>query len=161
MNHLLIETQTEAQTLRLGRLLADLIPAGTTVALTGTLGAGKTRLVQAIAEALGVPGDRVVSPTFTLCNEYSGRSPIYHLDLFRIADEDELSELGLEEYFASEGITFVEWADRFPHALPSARIEIQIELLGVTSRQFGIGTTTSDGESFLKALSQQWSDRLD
>ena len=161
MHHLVIETHSESQTLRLGRLLADLIPSGTTVALNGTLGAGKTRLVQAIAMAQGVPCDRVVSPTFTLCNEYSGRNLIYHLDLFRVNDEDELFELGLEEYFSSDGITFVEWADRFPHALPSARIEIQIELLGATSRHFDIGTTMSDGISLLHILSERWTDGLD
>jgi tRNA threonylcarbamoyladenosine biosynthesis protein TsaE len=148
--------ENEDETRRLGHLLADLLPPGTVVALSGTLGAGKTRLVQAIAVALGVASDRVVSPTFTLCHEYAGRLPLYHLDLYRIADADELQELGLEEYFESGGITFVEWADRFPQQLPADRIEIQIELLDETSRRFWMGTTSPDDETWIRNLAQRW-----
>ncbi len=148
--------ENEHETKRLGQLLADVLSPGTVVALSGILGAGKTRFVQAIAVALGVDPDRVVSPTFTLCHEYAGRYPLYHLDLYRIADEDELQELGLEEYFESDGITFVEWADRFPQQLPPNRVEIQIELLDETSRRFWIHATNPDGETAIRDLADRW-----
>src|SRR5262245_64483264 len=108
-----ITVHNEQDTIRLGAALAEVLPAGTTIALTGTLGAGKTRLVQAVATALGVQPGSVTSPTFVLVNEYSGgRLPVYHFDTYRLKDDDEFIELGPEEYFESAGLTFVEWADR-------------------------------------------------
>ena len=133
----------EHQTERLGAMLARALPDGTTVALIGTLGAGKTRLVRAVARACGVAPDAVVSPTFVLCQEYCGRRTIYHLDAYRLRDEDEFLELGPEEYFESCGITLVEWADRVLDCLPPDRIEIRIEVVGETARAF---TVTARGE---------------
>ena len=108
----------EAATAALGHALADVLPPGTTVALCGTLGAGKTRLVQAIAEALGVDRRDVVSPTFVLIQEYRGRRTIYHIDAYRLRDEDEFQQLGPDEYFESDGLVLVEWADRVEGSLP-------------------------------------------
>ncbi|HEX6962966.1 MAG TPA: tRNA (adenosine(37)-N6)-threonylcarbamoyltransferase complex ATPase subunit type 1 TsaE [Lacipirellula sp.] len=133
--------ESEADTERLGGALAESLPAGTVVALMGTLGAGKTRLVQAFAAACGVPRDAATSPTFVLVNEYQGRLPIYHIDAYRLRDEDEFLELGPEEYFDSAGVTFVEWADRVADCLPPGRIEIQCEATGETSRRFTIRAT--------------------
>jgi len=127
---------------RLGRVLADTLPDGTTVALSGTLGAGKTRLVQALAAACGVPREQVVSPTFVLCQEYVGRRAIYHLDTYRLSGEQEFRQLGPGEYFDSAALTLVEWADRVPGALPAERLQIDIEVLSETARRFrltGIG----------------------
>ena len=154
MKPLQFVAHNEQDTRRLGALLAELLPCGTTVALCGTLGAGKTRLVQAVAVACGVEPDRVVSPTFTLCHEYPAAHPLYHLDLYRIADEDELAALGLEEYFESDGVTFVEWADRFPQQLPLARLEIRIEILDMSSRRFSISSTTKDHQAIVQAAGQ-------
>ena len=123
---------------RLGAALADCLPPGTTVGLCGTLGAGKTYLVKAVAVASGVDPEEVLSPTFVLCREYQGRHAIYHLDAYRIRDDDEFLELGPEEYFESDGITLVEWADRVSDCLPPARIEVHIEPLGSTTRQFRV-----------------------
>ena len=125
----------ESDTRRLGAALAQILPAGTTVALIGTLGAGKTRLVQALAAACGVP-ETVVSPTFVLCQEYHGRRTLYHLDAYRLKDNDEFLQLGPEEYFESDGITLIEWADRVIDCLPPQRLEIHIEVVGDTERQF-------------------------
>jgi tRNA threonylcarbamoyladenosine biosynthesis protein TsaE len=127
---------SEADTEQLGDALAAALPPGTTIALIGTLGAGKTRLVQAVAAALGVPRDAATSPTFVLVNEYPGTTPIYHFDAYRLRDEDEFRELGPEEYFESAGLTFVEWADRVESSLPADRIEIQCEAIGETERRF-------------------------
>ena len=103
---------------RLGTALAELLPQRATISLCGTLGAGKTFLVQAIAAAVGVDRQEVTSPTFVLCQEYHGTRTIYHLDAYRITDEDEFYELGIDEYFESDGLTLVEWGDRVADCLP-------------------------------------------
>ena len=131
-------SKSEADTERLGAALAEALPGGIVVALIGTLGAGKTRLVQAFSAAHGVPRDEATSPTFVLVNEYRGRLPIYHIDAYRLKDEDEFLELGPEEYFDSAGVTFIEWADRVADCLPAERVEIQCEAVGENSRRFTI-----------------------
>jgi tRNA threonylcarbamoyladenosine biosynthesis protein TsaE len=132
-----------SDTERLGAALADSLSPGIVVALIGPLGAGKTRLVQAVATALGNPPGSVTSPTFVLVNEYSGgRMPVYHFDTYRLKDDDEFLNLGPDEYFDSAGITFVEWADRVAHLLPQERLEITIEPTGETQRRFSIRGTS-------------------
>ncbi len=144
---------SEEETFRLGKLLADLLPAGTVVALVGTLGAGKTRLVQAVAVALGVPREEVTSPTFVLVNEYvGGRLPVYHFDAYRLLDEDEFLELGPEEYFNGAGLTLVEWADRVENCLPHDHLRIDIEVTGETQRKFTISASLSKLASLVKSL---------
>jgi tRNA threonylcarbamoyladenosine biosynthesis protein TsaE len=135
-------SRSEADTDRLGAALAEALPPGTTVALIGTLGAGKTRLVQAIAAALGVPREAATSPTFVLVNEYAGRMPIHHIDAYRLRDEDEFLQLGPEEYFESGGLTLIEWADRVRDCLPSDYLEIRCEAVGEAERRFSITTTS-------------------
>jgi tRNA threonylcarbamoyladenosine biosynthesis protein TsaE len=124
-----------AATDRFGQQLAQHLPPGSVVALSGTLGAGKTRLVQAIAAACGVDPADVTSPTFVLCREYHGTRTIYHLDAYRLKDEDEFLELGPEEMFASDGLVFIEWAERVASYLPAACVEITLEVTGETSRR--------------------------
>jgi tRNA threonylcarbamoyladenosine biosynthesis protein TsaE len=121
---------------RLGLALAECLPEGTVVGLCGTLGSGKTRLVQAIAAACGVPRDSVVSPTFVLCQEYYGRRSLIHMDAYRLQNEREFQQLGPEEYFASPAITLIEWADRVASCLPDERLQIDIEILPDDSRRF-------------------------
>jgi tRNA threonylcarbamoyladenosine biosynthesis protein TsaE len=135
MNSFVFEAGDETATDRFGAALAAVLPPGTTVALCGTLGAGKTRLVQAIAAACGVPRHEVVSPTFVLCQQYRGSRTINHLDAYRLRDEDEFRELGVEELFSSDGLTFVEWADRVAAVLPEERLEIEIEVTGPMARR--------------------------
>ncbi len=133
----------ERDTERLGAALAAVLPAGTVVALVGTLGAGKTRLVEAVAAALGVPRDTVTSPTFVLVNEYrEGRLPVYHFDTYRLKDDDEFLELGPDEYFDSDGVSLVEWADRVEHLLPAERIEITLEVTGEHERHVTLRGTS-------------------
>lgn len=136
MQEFAFTAENEADTERLGAALAETLPGGTVVALIGTLGAGKTRLVQAFAAAHGVPRDEATSPTFVLVNEYQGRLSIYHFDAYRLRDDDEFIELGPEEYFESNGVTFVEWADRVKRCLPREYLEIRCEATGKTERRF-------------------------
>lgn len=136
---------------QIGAALAAFLPDGTTVSLLGTLGAGKTHLVQAIAAACGVPREDVTSPTFVLCQHYHGTRTIHHLDAYRVKDDDEFLELGVEELFASAGLTIVEWGDRVEGCLPPERIEIEITVLNETDREFEIRATDERLASVIEA----------
>jgi tRNA threonylcarbamoyladenosine biosynthesis protein TsaE len=140
---------------RLAAALAKTLPDRTVVALSGTLGAGKTRLVRGLAAAVGVPPDEVVSPTFVLCQEYRGRRTLHHFDAYRLRDEDEFLELGPEEYFESPGITLIEWAERVAGALPRERLEIHIEPSGETARLFTIAARGAGMENIVRSLERE------
>ncbi|MDZ7337857.1 MAG: tRNA (adenosine(37)-N6)-threonylcarbamoyltransferase complex ATPase subunit type 1 TsaE [candidate division KSB1 bacterium] len=124
-------SQSEEETVALGAELGALLGAGDVVALFGELGAGKTKFIQGVCEGLGVKRF-VCSPSFVLINEYRGRLPVYHFDFYRIRDQEELAELGLEEYFYGEGVCLVEWAERALHLLPEERVEVMIATCSVT-----------------------------
>ena len=118
MNPVVIDVQNLAETEALGRRLAAQLFPGTVVALIGTLGAGKTNLVRAIAEGLGIANSAVVnSPTFVLIQEYDARLPIYHFDAYRLDTELEFADLGVHEYFQGAGGCLIEWADKVPTCL--------------------------------------------
>lgn len=150
---LTIALENEHDTDRLGAALAGILPPGTVVGLIGTLGAGKTRLVQAVATAVGVPPGAVTSPTFVLVNEYrQGRVPVFHFDTYRLKDEDEFLELGPEEYFDADGLSFVEWADRVEHLLPEDRVEIELEVTGDTTRRATLLATTDKLDRIIEQI---------
>ncbi|HKD35875.1 MAG TPA: tRNA (adenosine(37)-N6)-threonylcarbamoyltransferase complex ATPase subunit type 1 TsaE [Pirellulales bacterium] len=148
---LVFDAVDEAATAALGRALAECLPPRAVVALIGNLGAGKTRLVQAVAESAGVDPRDVISPTFVLIHEYEGRVPIYHFDAYRLRDEQEFLRLGPEEYFDRPGWSFIEWADRVERCLPTERIEIRIEQTGPSSRRFIVSAI---GDDYSDALTQ-------
>jgi tRNA threonylcarbamoyladenosine biosynthesis protein TsaE len=146
-------SNNERDTQRLGTALASELPPGTVVGLVGPLGAGKTRLVQAVATAIGVPPGRVTSPTFVLVNEYTGgRLPVYHFDTYRLKDDDEFLNLGPDEYFDSTGITFVEWADRVATLLPVDRLEISIDVTSETERRITLRATSPNLEALVARI---------
>ena len=130
---LIVTLSTEEDTARLGEAIADLVEPGTVIGLVGPLGAGKTRLVRAIAEALGVDPEAISSPTFVLIQEYDGRLPIYHIDTYRLPTSEAFEELGVADYWET-GVSLVEWADRFPNSLPENRWTITLQPTGPTSR---------------------------
>jgi tRNA threonylcarbamoyladenosine biosynthesis protein TsaE len=146
--------QDESDTQRLGRALAGTLPAGAVIGLEGTLGAGKTRLVQALAAASGVSAGVVASPTFVLINEYAGDRPIYHFDTYRLKDDDEFLALGPEEYFAGDGVTLVEWADRVADCLPPERLTIRIAVTGPDQRHFTLVAAGQQYERVIAKVSQ-------
>lgn len=154
MNELTFDAANEEDTDRFGAAVAAVAPPGTTIALSGTLGAGKTRLTQALAAACGVPREEVVSPTFVLCQQYLGDRTIQHLDAYRLHDEDELRELGIEELIASADLTVIEWADRVPDALPDEHLRIDIDVLGPTARRFRTQWIGAEHDSPLERLKQ-------
>lgn len=120
----------EVETRQFGLDLARQLLPGTVVALIGDLGTGKTTLTKSIAEGLGVT-ELVTSPTFTIVHEYEGRLPLYHFDVYRIGSPEEMYELGFEEYFYSQGVSVVEWADLIMELIPEDAIVIHL-LYGAT-----------------------------
>lgn len=145
-------SRDEAATARLGALLADRLQAGDVAALVGNLGAGKTRLVQAVAEALGVDRSEVTSPTFVLIQQYAGRLPIYHFDTYRLRDVDEFLDLGAEELLYSDGVCFVEWGERVESVLPTDHVRCEIEIVGQTERRFRFSGTEARSQQIINEL---------
>ncbi len=140
-NELVISTNSPDETILLGSALGKgaLGGGGLFVALTGEMGAGKTKLTQGIAQGLGIDEEYVVaSPSFTLINEYPGETALNHMDLYRLGGVDEILELGYEEYFYGDGVTVVEWAERAGELLPVNRIDISISILSENIREFKI-----------------------
>lgn len=127
MKEKIINIKNENEARNFGTELGKNASPGTIIALIGDLGTGKTTLTKAIAEGLGV-SEVITSPTFTIVKEYSsGRLPLYHFDVYRIGDIDEMYELGFEEYFFGGGVCVVEWADIILELLPEDTKIINIE----------------------------------
>ncbi|HEY8363126.1 MAG TPA: tRNA (adenosine(37)-N6)-threonylcarbamoyltransferase complex ATPase subunit type 1 TsaE [Tissierellaceae bacterium] len=115
--------ETEEFGIKLGKILKK----GDIVCLIGDLGAGKTTLTKSIGLGLGVK-EYITSPTFTLINQYKGRIPVYHFDVYRLENADELYDLGFDEYFYGDGVCIIEWADKIEKLLPKERIVLDIKM---------------------------------
>lgn len=141
-------------TREVGRVIGESLSSGV-VALFGELGAGKTCLAQGIALGLGVKG-YVTSPTYTIVQEYQGRVPFYHMDAYRVLPPHGEERLQWEEYFYSEGITAVEWADRVEKILPEERLEVRMSLVGSESRDSNRRKiqVTARGEGFSPVIEE-------
>ncbi len=141
-------SHSEAQTRRLGARLAAVLNPGDVLALIGELGTGKTRWVQGVCQGLEV-AELAVSPTFTLVNEYQGRWPVYHIDLYRLADTSEALTFGLEDYLYGSGISLIEWADRAGKFLPDSYLAVELYHLEETKRRVVL---RPHGARFIKVL---------
>lgn len=127
-------SNSPAETEAIGRQVAENIGVGSVLALKGELGSGKTLFVKGVVAGLGSSAD-VTSPTFTIVHEYrGGRLPVYHFDLFRIENPQALARLGLDDYFFGDGISVIEWADRFPEFVPEQARWIFFEIKSETQR---------------------------
>jgi tRNA threonylcarbamoyladenosine biosynthesis protein TsaE len=127
-------SNSPAETEAIGRQVAENIGIGSVLALKGDLGSGKTLFVKGVVAGLGSSAD-VTSPTFTILHEYRGaRLPVYHFDLFRVENPQALSRLGLDDYFFGDGISVIEWADRFPEFVPEQARWIFFEIKSETQR---------------------------
>jgi tRNA threonylcarbamoyladenosine biosynthesis protein TsaE len=148
-----VTSRRPEETEEVGRLLGQILGEGHLVALVGELGAGKTCFVRGVAEGLGVdPAAGVSSPTFTLVNEYPGRIPLYHIDLYRLTEICDLEEIGLDDYLRREGACLVEWFDRFPEAFPESYLEVRLQVTGEMSRRIEVRAS----DSTHRALGLQW-----
>jgi tRNA threonylcarbamoyladenosine biosynthesis protein TsaE len=140
---------------QLGRRLGRAMRVGDVVGLVGSLGAGKTTLAQGIAEGIEVPTDRhVASPTFALVNEHPGRIPFVHADLYRLRNEVELAELGLDEIFDRAAVV-VEWVDRFSAAVPADYLRITITTVADDVRLLSVCPTGPVAARLAAALSTE------
>jgi len=133
-NVLTVDLESEEETARLGRALAELVEPGVVIGLVGPLGAGKTRLVRAIAETQGVDPADISSPTFILIHEYEGRLPVYHFDAYRLQSPQAFVDLGVADYWGGDGVCLVEWADRVRGVLPDEVWMIFVEPTGPQAR---------------------------
>jgi tRNA threonylcarbamoyladenosine biosynthesis protein TsaE len=122
-------THSDEETRAFGEALGRRLGAGQVVCLQGPLGAGKTTLAQGIARGLEVE-DVVNSPTFTLVQEYAGRLPVYHLDVYRLSGPEEAADLALDEMLGAGGIVIIEWPERIAAVLPPDRLEVRLEPQG-------------------------------
>ena len=132
------ESYSYEDTMNIAKDIADTFQGGEFVAMYGDLGAGKTAFVQGVAKALGINA-HVTSPTFTIVNEYDGRLPLYHFDVYRICDAYEMYEIGFDEYIGSNGVCIVEWAELIEELFPSEYLKITIlkdESKGLDYRKF-------------------------
>lgn len=161
-----IISHSSTQTQRLGMRLGDLLRGGELLLLDGQLGMGKTTLTQGIAQGMGIP-DVISSPTFTLLKEYMGQPlplseghahavprkgpALYHFDLYRLDDPEEILALGFEDYFYSDGVCVVEWAEKADILWPTERLRIQMKLLSETKRGLLFLAT---GERYCELLRQ-------
>ena len=142
------------QTEHLGELLGERLGRGDVVCLYGDLGAGKTSLAFGIAMGLEVKEQYITSPTFTLVNEYKGRVPFYHIDLYRLKTPSELDGIGFEEYREPDGVTVIEWADRAEDELPEERFSIYLSYVSENSREMGFLAEGERYEKLLKGLKE-------
>lgn len=125
MEQIILKTKEDSE--KFGLSFASELKAGAVIALTGPLGAGKTTLTKSIAKGLGV-SETITSPTFTIVCEYeTGRLPLFHFDVYRVHDEEDLFEMGFEEYFHKGGVCLIEWADLVEDLLPDDTIRIELD----------------------------------
>lgn len=142
-------TASPEKTWEVGRVLGSLLLAGDTLCLYGDLGAGKTNLAYGIARGLDVKEQYITSPTFTFVNEYEGRVPFYHLDLYRMKSSDELESIGFSEYIDSDGVTVIEWAERAEGELPAECLSVYLSCIEENRHEIGF---LAEGERYVKVL---------
>ena len=146
-------SHSEAQTVRLGGRLGTLAQPGQVIALSGDLGAGKTRWAQGFGRGLGVPAAEIInSPTFTFINQYQGRLTYYHIDVYRLTDAAEAETLGLDDYFYGAGVCLIEWADRIRDLLPPERLEIELYYMEETKRRIVMRAYGAEYDELLAAF---------
>ena len=143
-----LTSHSPEETQRFGKELGHLARAGDVILLVGKLGAGKTCLTQGIAWGLDIDG-YARSPSFVVVNEYRGRLPMYHIDLYRLDNIAEIADLGLDDYLYSKGLCVVEWADKALDLMPPQNLLIKIDLLGENERKLEL---TPHGRQYVEML---------
>ncbi len=150
-----VVTHAPQETAALAERLGAAAETGTVLCLVGDLGAGKTLFTQGFARGLGVT-EEVTSPTFALMNQYCGRLPVTHFDLYRLEREEELDEIGFYEFAEpSGGVVLIEWADKFPDALPKPHIRLEIERGNTEDERRLMFFTTEEDGALWRALTKK------
>ena len=146
-----VEVFNEGETANLARKLGKLVEPGDIICLIGDLGAGKTSFTKAFALGLEVE-DYVTSPTFTIIQEYEGRIPLYHFDVYRIEDLREMEDIGYEEYFYGDGVCVIEWAQIIKDLLPKNYLQIEIRHMDIEKREICLTATNKYYEKKIEEL---------
>ena len=136
--HLHFTSNSPAHTLAIAGTLGAALRPGDVVALTGDLGAGKTLFCKGVGEALGIPADRIVSPTFTIVTEHAGPVPLTHIDVYRLSGAREADEIGMRELLSGEGVCLVEWAEKIAELLPTDCIQVTFTISGDDRREIAV-----------------------
>lgn len=144
---LIFHTSSAEQTIELGRKLGALLAKGDVIAMQGTLAAGKTTITKGIAEALGVK-DTITSPTFCLISEYSGKMPLYHMDVYRLEGPEDFVNLGTDDMIYGEGVSIIEWSEKIMSELPKNTIKLAITPQEDGSREIVIDNWQHDKIDF-------------
>ena len=146
-------THSAEETKRLGSKIGDCLKAEAIFALTGDLGSGKTTFVQGLAKGLDVPdGYYITSPSYTLINEYPGRFPLFHVDLYRIEDPVDFEDIGLYEILDDNNVVAIEWSDRIQPELLPEHVTIQFEISGEDSRNIYLSAYGLKGVNLLRKI---------
>ncbi|MEZ4598661.1 MAG: tRNA (adenosine(37)-N6)-threonylcarbamoyltransferase complex ATPase subunit type 1 TsaE [Syntrophotaleaceae bacterium] len=154
-----VSTFSPDETRLLGRCLGEAIGQPMVVLLTGDLGAGKTCFAQGLARGLEVPEqEAIVSPTYTLMNPYQGRLALFHFDLYRLPENEDLAGLGFEEYLPGAGVAVVEWAERFPH-LAAEYLAVEITHQDIEERSFSFCAEGEAAARVLENFRHRWEKR--
>lgn len=152
-----IVTTSPRQSQNLGRNLGKLVQGGEIIGLVGELGAGKTCFVRGFAQGIEVAADAWVrSPTFTLINEYNGRLPVYHIDLYRVGKQEELDSLNLREYLYGDGVSLIEWFEFLPSHEVDEYLELRISHGGGNRRELTFIAHGERYEMLVQALRSKW-----
>lgn len=154
-------TTSVEKTVWLGQQLGAELTDGDVVALIGDLGGGKTWFTKGVAIGLEIGADHVVSPTFTLVNEYDGRHQLFHIDLYRLKDETEIMALDLEGYVSGEGVVVIEWADRWPGQLPEESIQVDLRMVDEHTRELWFSGSHLRAQELIGALKEKVGHSLD
>ena len=152
MSELVFESNSEADTFQLGQKLGKNIDSPLVCFLHGTLGAGKTRLVQAVADGLDIDSTNVNSPTFTIMVPHSGRLQLVHVDAYRINHVEELDELGLDDFIADGCVMMIEWAERISSVFQKPDLTIQIEHVDEERRSIRLQAFSEPAKTLLQSL---------
>ncbi|MFC1967248.1 tRNA (adenosine(37)-N6)-threonylcarbamoyltransferase complex ATPase subunit type 1 TsaE [Chloroflexota bacterium] len=157
MSSYIYQSNRPAATFNVGKRLGKKLEAGSILALMGELGCGKTLITRGICAGLGVPDRQVNSPTFVLVNEYRGRLPVFHLDLYRLEGVEDSFEIGLPDYFlrAAEGVMLVEWAEKIMPILPDDIIKVEFQILGNDKREITFSVADDKRKKWLEGLDKR------
>jgi tRNA threonylcarbamoyladenosine biosynthesis protein TsaE len=154
MTQFIFLSNSPAATSAMGKKIGERLEPGSLVALIGDLGCGKTLLTRGICRGLGVDLRRVNSPTFVLVNEYRGRLPVFHFDLYRLGDAPDVVELGFTDYLAraTSGLIIIEWAEKILSVLPKDLIKIEFEVVAARKRRLIFSSSSRKYDKLLKGL---------
>lgn len=145
VKHLIYLSKSDIETINIGKKLGAILSGGDVIALSGTLGSGKTWFTKGIGLGFGVdPEEVIASPSFSLVNEYEGRCFFYHMDLYRLDTVSDVLSIGMDDYIHDESVVVIEWAERCPEILPNGFINVKIEILEENKRSIDLSSDNKE-----------------